>query len=68
MAEELAELKAAGPGEQLAELADVQETFSALTRALGHSGAAVHLAAAATFFDGGAFKKRLWLESTTQPS
>ena len=34
MAEELAELRAAGPGEQLEELADVHETFVALTLAL----------------------------------
>lgn len=68
MAEELAELRAAGPDEQLAELADIYETFAALTRTLGHSGAAVRSAAAAKFFDRGAFKNRLWLESTTQPS
>lgn len=67
MSEELAELQAAGPDQQLAELADVHETFAALTRALGHSGAAVRAAAATKFFDRGAFKNRLWLESTTQP-
>ena len=68
MAEELAELRAAGPGEQLEELADVHETFVALTVALGHNGAAVRSAASAKFIARGAFKNRLWLESTTQPS
>jgi predicted house-cleaning noncanonical NTP pyrophosphatase (MazG superfamily) len=68
MSEELAELRAAAQDEQLSELADVHETFAALTRALGHSGAAVRSAAAAKFFDRGAFKNRLWLESTTQQS
>lgn len=68
MAEELAELRAAGPDGQLAELADVHETFAALTLALGHSEAAVRSAASAKFFAVGGFKNRIWLESTTQPS
>lgn len=68
MAEELAELRAAGPGEQLTELADVHETFTALAGALGHSEAAVRSAASAKFSVFGGFKNRLWLESTTQPS
>lgn len=66
MKEELAELRAAPPEEQISELADIQETFSALVRHLGHTGKTVRSAAAAKYLERGGFSQRIWLESTPE--
>lgn len=64
LAEEAAELRAAGPAEQLGELADLLDVVRALAEDSGHTLEAVIAAAAAKTAQRGGFTDRIWLEET----
>lgn len=64
LAEEARELRAAAPGEQLGELADLLEVVKALAAGSGHTLEEVINAAAAKTAKRGGFNKRIWLEET----
>jgi predicted house-cleaning noncanonical NTP pyrophosphatase (MazG superfamily) len=62
LAEEAEELRTAGSGDRLGELADLREVLSALTTALGFSHEQVYKAAEQKRDARGGFDRRLWLE------
>jgi predicted house-cleaning noncanonical NTP pyrophosphatase (MazG superfamily) len=64
LAEESEELRAAAPGEQLGELADLLEVVKALAADTGHTIEEVLDAANAKTVKRGGFNRRLWLEET----
>ncbi|GHH64845.1 phosphoribosyl-ATP pyrophosphohydrolase [Streptosporangium violaceochromogenes] len=67
LAEEAEELRRAGPGDRLGELADIYEVLAALTATLGFSGGQVREAARRKRAERGGFSRRLWLDEVTSP-
>lgn len=65
LAEEAEELREAGPGDRLGELADIYEVLAALTRTLGFSDEQVQEAARHKRDRRGGFSRRLWLDAVT---
>ncbi|WP_432929190.1 nucleoside triphosphate pyrophosphohydrolase [Microbispora sp. CA-135349] len=65
LAEEAEELRQAGPGDRLGELADIYEVLAALTETLGFSDEQVQEAARHKRAERGGFSRRLWLDEVT---
>ncbi|MGV9323707.1 nucleoside triphosphate pyrophosphohydrolase [Streptosporangium sandarakinum] len=65
LAEEAEELRQAGPGDRLGELADIHEVLAVLTETLGFSEEEVREAAHRKRAARGGFSRRLWLDEVT---
>lgn len=64
LTEEAEELRAAAPDNRIDELADLQEVLDALAYSYGYSRAEVDFVASIKRHKRGAFKERVYLEST----